>query len=195
MASASRRLPIIPTMLVLAAAATMVALGFWQLRRLELKVALIAHYETALANPAEVAFPHDPATTEALLYRRSHIDCTRVLSTSAIAGRSSHDEAGWAQSARCATPEGEVDVLIGWSQSPNVAKWTGGPVAGFLVPAGEGGVRLRAEAPVDGLQPLAPPDPREIPNNHFAYAIQWFLFALTAVVIYGLALRKRLREG
>jgi surfeit locus 1 family protein len=30
-----------------------------------------------------------------------------------------------------------------------------------------------------------------IPNNSFAYAIQWFLFAATALVIYALALRRR----
>ncbi|HNJ47416.1 MAG TPA: SURF1 family protein, partial [Novosphingobium sp.] len=32
----------------------------------------------------------------------------------------------------------------------------------------------------------------DIPNNHLSYAVQWFLFAATALVIYGLALRKRL---
>jgi surfeit locus 1 family protein len=42
------------------------------------------------------------------------------------------------------------------------------------------------------LQPNARPDPNDIPNNHLSYAVQWFLFALTALVIYGLALRKRL---
>ena len=38
------------------------------------------------------------------------------------------------------------------------------------------------------------PDLASVPNNHFAYAIQWFLFAGIALLIYGLALRKRLRE-
>jgi len=32
------------------------------------------------------------------------------------------------------------------------------------------------------------------PNNHLSYAIQWFFFAATALVIYVLALRKRWRE-
>jgi surfeit locus 1 family protein len=39
---------------------------------------------------------------------------------------------------------------------------------------------------------LARPDPRDIPNNHLAYAVQWFLFATVAAVIYALALAKRL---
>jgi len=32
-----------------------------------------------------------------------------------------------------------------------------------------------------------------VPNNHLAYAVQWFLFALVAGVIYVIALRRRLR--
>ena len=38
---------------------------------------------------------------------------------------------------------------------------------------------------------MAAPDPRDLPNNHLAYAGQWFFFALTALVIYILALRRR----
>ena len=48
-----------------------------------------------------------------------------------------------------------------------------------------------ATPPLAGLEANAIPDPSEIPNNHFAYAIQWFLFAATALVIYTLALMKR----
>ena len=45
--------------------------------------------------------------------------------------------------------------------------------------------------PVGASSPLAAPDPRDLPNNHLAYAGQWFFFALTALVIYILALRRR----
>jgi surfeit locus 1 family protein len=34
-----------------------------------------------------------------------------------------------------------------------------------------------------------------VPNNHLAYAVQWFLFAGVAAVIYALALRRRTRAG
>ena len=44
-----------------------------------------------------------------------------------------------------------------------------------------------------GMKQLASPDPRDIPNNHFAYAIQWFLFAGVAAAIYAIALWKRMR--
>ena len=42
-----------------------------------------------------------------------------------------------------------------------------------------------------GLEPLARPDPADLPNNHLAYAGQWFFFALTALAIYWLALKRR----
>ena len=34
-----------------------------------------------------------------------------------------------------------------------------------------------------------------IPNNHRMYAVQWFAFAAIALLIYGLALRKRWKEA
>jgi surfeit locus 1 family protein len=40
----------------------------------------------------------------------------------------------------------------------------------------------------------APPSPDNIPNNHLSYAVQWFLFAGIAGVIYALALRQRWRK-
>ena len=42
---------------------------------------------------------------------------------------------------------------------------------------------------------MAAPDPGDLPNNHLAYAGQWFLFALAAAVIYVLALRRRRRDA
>jgi surfeit locus 1 family protein len=46
-----------------------------------------------------------------------------------------------------------------------------------------------------GLKPSPRPDPAEVPNNHLAYAVQWFLFAAVAVIIYPLALRYRDKGG
>jgi len=42
-----------------------------------------------------------------------------------------------------------------------------------------------------GLTQLALPDPGDLPNNHLSYAMQWFFFALSAVTVYVLALRRR----
>jgi surfeit locus 1 family protein len=68
-------------------------------------------------------------------------------------------------------------------------------VTGEIAPGGTFGGTLYAAQPPAGLQPLAPPDPSDVPNNHLSYAVQWFFFALSALVIYVLALRKRWREG
>jgi surfeit locus 1 family protein len=52
--------------------------------------------------------------------------------------------------------------------------------------------RLFSDQPLARLELSARPDPKDIPNNHLSYAVQWFLFAATALVIYAIALRKRL---
>jgi surfeit locus 1 family protein len=86
-----------------------------------------------------------------------------------------------------------ADVVLGWSRSPEVVGWKGGFVAGTVVPTGELGFKIVADPPLAGLEPMAKPDPGDLPNNHLAYAGQWFFFALTALVIYVLALRRRRR--
>jgi surfeit locus 1 family protein len=50
------------------------------------------------------------------------------------------------------------------------------------------------ESAAPGLKPSPLPDPSSVPNNHLSYAVQWFIFAAIALIIYGLALRKRWRE-
>jgi surfeit locus 1 family protein len=87
-----------------------------------------------------------------------------------------------------------AEVALGWSPPTEEMHWPGGEVSGVIATGGLLGGTLHAAQPLAGLQPLAPPDPGDLPNNHLAYAVQWFFFALTALVIYVLALRKRWRE-
>ena len=189
------RLPLVPTLVVAAAVGLMIALGIWQLGRAEWKGNLISRYERAIAMSSEVPWPTDPAAHEDSLYRRTTIVCDRVLGIRGGAGRSEHGRQGWMQIARCQRDGGgEVDVAIGWSREPQAPAWDGGEVQGMITPAGEG-VRLVAMPPQAGLQPLATPDPGELPNNHLSYAFQWFFFAATAIVVYILALRRRAREA
>ncbi len=185
-----RRLPILSTLLVLAAVAVMIALGVWQLQRAEWKEHLLARYDRAITVSAAVPFPYAATEREAALYHHSSVDCRRVLSRGAIAGRNAADETGWAQTALCETPDGQAEVALGWSRDPAIPAWNGGLVNGMIGPAGEN-VRLIAMPPQAGLAQLATPDPHDIPNNHRGYAMQWFFFAATALVIYGLALRRR----
>ena len=180
-----------PTLIVAAAVATMIALGVWQLRRAEWKADLLARYEQAQAMSSEVSWPRSEAELEQSLFRWSGFTCDRVLSIRSGAGTSAAGEKGWAHVARCAIDGGgEAEVALGWSREPRAPQWDGGEVAGIIAP---GGVLHPAQA-APGLEPLAAPDPGDLPNNHLMYAGQWFFFALTALVIYVLALRRRWRS-
>ncbi len=186
------RIPILPTILVVAAVAVMIALGFWQLDRKDQKEALIASAERSLAMSTEVDFPADPAAREALIYRRTTVTCAAVDGVTTVAGTSASGQKGVAHRTGCILPGGElVTVDLGFSRDPHPVEWAGGEVRGIIAPGG----RIVAAQDVAGLERLAPPDPRSLPNNHLAYAGQWFFFALTALVIYVLALRRRGREA
>ena len=52
-----------------------------------------------------------------------------------------------------------------------------------------------ADTPKAGLLPSAPSRPEEYENTSWGYAGQWFFFALTALVIYILVLRRRGRDA
>lgn len=186
-------IPIIPTIVVAASIATMIALGFWQLGRVEEKEQQIAQYQAALESSDMRAFPGNSggAQSEVDYFHPTTFECTQVIAREAISGRSANDQGGYAQIVRCQTERGPADVKLGWSASPNFPAWNGGLVEGLIAPGGRDGARVQMAQPIDGLQPLAVPDPADLPNNHLAYAGQWFFFALTALVIYFLALRSR----
>ena len=170
----------------------MIGLGVWQLERRAWKEALIARYERAETLSAAVPWPRSAEERERALFRHTRVLCDRVVKRGAIAGRSFGGETGWAQTARCALDGGgEADIALGWSRDPALHRWSGGEALGFVAPGAGDEVRLIAAPPLAGLEPLARPDPRDIPNNHLAYAVQWFFFAAAAAVIYVLALRKR----
>jgi cytochrome oxidase assembly protein ShyY1 len=184
-----RRLPVLPTLVVLVAVAIMIRLGLWQIDRMHEKEGLLARYGAAQAMSAEVPWPANAAEAPDRLYRRSTIDCTQVWGLSATAGQSARGESGQAHVAQCRlSGGGEARVVLGWSRNPAEVGWGGGRVSGTIAP----GPRLVADPPLAGLAANRRPDPAELPNNHFAYAVQWFLFAGVALAIYALALRKRL---
>lgn len=184
-----KHIPIFPTLVVLVAAGIMVRLGFWQIDRLHEKEAMIASYSAAEVDRS--AHPW-PASGQPRGYSRVVLDCRAAGAVQAEAGRSAAGQTGWAQVAPCVAPGGSrLRVVLGWAAQPAAPAWNGGAVTGTFVPRGRDGV-VFADPPLAGLQPTARPDPRDLPNNHLAYAVQWFLFAGAALVIYGLALRKRL---
>ena len=118
-----RRVPIIPTIIVLLAVAIMVRLGFWQIDRLHQKEAMIARYTAALATPGEVAWPGTPAEAPAAFYRRSRVTCDTVGDVSARTGRNAAGQSGWAHTVACGlggSTGGAVSVVLGWSNGPEL---------------------------------------------------------------------------
>ncbi len=196
-AAGIRRLPLIPTLLVTAAVLTMIGLGIWQLRRAGEKDALIARYQSAVALPP-TAFPTVPISNNSLpLFRRATGYCLRVTGTRRTAGTNRQGETGYVHIAECSTgAEGPgMAVQTGWSKDPNAKiAWTGGPVSGIVAPDSKMRMRLVSEQGLGGLQPTARPSLQSVPNNHRSYAVQWFLFAAIALLIYVIALRQRLKR-
>lgn len=191
-----RRLPIIPTILVLAAVAVMVALGVWQIRRAGEKDALIAQYRAAAGRPP-VSYPTIPIADDQLpLFRQATAFCLKPVGRRTNAGRNVNGETGYVHIVDCSTgAEGPgVAVELGWSKDPNARiRWNAGEVSGLVVPDRRSRMRIVADKPAGGLEASVPPTADDIPNNHRSYAVQWFLFALAALVIYGLAVRGRLK--
>ena len=196
-----KRWPVVPTIVVGLAMAAMIALGLWQLlvRRPE-KEAFLAQLAANPRKPA-IAFPRFP--DEALLFRRASAFCLEpVAITRAGAGA-----AGFRLIATCRTgAEGPgMRVQLGTTRDPEAkVAWKGGEVAGWIAHAPDarplvaslaGGapreLLLVLAQPAAGLQPNAPPDIGSVPNNHLAYAVQWFLFAGVAGVVYAVAVRRR----
>jgi surfeit locus 1 family protein len=186
-----RRLPVLPTIIVAGAVAVMIALGIWQIQRMAWKDALIESYAGAQGLPP-IAWPTRVDREAPPLFRQAAGLCREVVDWRSASGRNLKGQAGWVHIAHCRTDAGmDMQAVMGWSERPDSPRWTGGPVSGIIAPDSQHVIRLVASTPAPGLQAAQPPSIADIPNNHFGYAVQWFLFAGIAVVIYGLALRRR----
>jgi surfeit locus 1 family protein len=203
-----KRLPVIPTVIVALAVALMIKLGFWQLERRHEKEALIARYAAALNLPA-IAYPAI-AMGDQYLFRKAGGMCLEPVSETILPGSNRKAVRGWSHIIACRTgAEGPgMMVDLGWSQGfDKKSGWKGGMVSGVIGSQpdhrsvveralGKGtkpGLILVADAAIAGLEPSATPSLAEVPNNHLAYAVQWFLFAAIASIIYALALWRRSR--
>jgi surfeit locus 1 family protein len=209
--STARRWPILPTLFVAAAIATMIALGVWQVGRAGEKQALLDLY-TANLTREPVAFPAMGPVPDDALFRRSSANCLEVSELRPIGGRATTGTTGYRFLATCSRGvEGPGFIAdIGLAEDPQYRPtFTGGMVEGVItLEPVEGGLwasltgtapvprpMLVASNPPPGLLASALPDPSGIANNHIAYAVQWFLFALAAGVIYVLAVRQRWKKA
>ena len=206
----ARRWPLIPTILVLVAVAAMIALGVWQLQRKSEKEALIALFQRNMAMSSMVAYPELPPVSDAFLYRKSSVVCLEPVRWDPRSGTDQTGKSGIRMIADCRTgaegPGVLVDVGIGDDFAP--PEWKGGTVQGTIVPGPEqptliqrltgkavpARAMLVADTPVPGLRASEVPSGADVPNNHLAYAVQWFFFAAIALIIYALAVRRRWRS-
>ena len=190
------RLPPLATLVVGAAVAVMIALGIWQLQRAQAKDRLLAQYAAAQVLPP-ITWADAAAEAQPPLFRHATGVCLRIAGQRAQAGENRAGETGYVQIIDCVTgAKGPgMSVELGWSKNPNAKfDWRGGPVSGIIAPDRRNRMRLVAASAPPGLQASRPPTLDGIPNNHRSYALQWFSFALIAAIIYGLALRKRLKD-
>jgi hypothetical protein len=188
-----RTIPIVATVVVALAVLTMIGLGVWQLRRAAWKDALLDRLAVARTLPP-TAFPTSPAVDDSLLFRRASGYCLQVIGWRESAGHNLAGEPGWRHVASCRTGGGEgpgMQADMGWSSRADAPDWRGGRVEGVIGPDRDHRILLVATTPAPGLVASAPPSPTDVPNNHRSYAVQWFAFAAMALVIYGLAIRKR----
>ncbi len=189
------KFPLVSTIIVGAAVMLMIGLGIWQLQRKGEKEALLAQYAAAADLPP-VSWQASLPPAKPLLYRRSSVNCITVTGWQTVAGRNVDDEAGFAQIAQCRTGGAEgpgANVAVGWTDRPEHPGWRGGIVNGWIAPLGKQ-IKLVSDGAVPGTKRLVKPSAVDIPNNHLSYAIQWFLFAGIAALIYVLALRKKQRD-
>lgn len=204
-----KRPPLIPTLIVLAAAALMIRLGVWQLHRAHEKDALLARYEQNSKLPP-MTLPPMALADEKLLYRTATAFCLQVTAWRKTGGQSASGKGGTRYLAECRTGvEGPGFVAdLGVSDTPGFSPvWRGGEVTGPVIPEPRTGTlwermtgrspparpMIVSRRPAPGLEASAPPNAENMPNNSLSYAVQWFLFAATGIIIYLVALRRRAR--
>ena len=201
-----RRLPLLPTLVVAAAVAVMIALGIWQLQRAGEKQRLLAQYARAAALPAldlDPLLAREHTDLPPLGFRRVLVTCRSGDGAPDLRGGRSRDGVGgYAYFLPCRPGAGglagRLVVNAGWTALPDRERrlTLDGIVAGTLGPVSEQGrIVLTSAVAVPPLRASAPPTLNEVPNNHLFYAFQWFFFAAAAVLIYWLALRRRLSRA
>lgn len=169
------KLPLLPTAMVALGVPALLSLGVWQLERRGEKAAALAAFEAPQAGRFTCAPIRGPVEQRG--------------------GRNRAGRTGYSHFASCMLAGEPVRINLGWTAAPQPVAAPGPAEVAALLYSVPGGGRLMVRTdPPAPLLPSAPPDPAEIPNNHLAYAMQWFAFALMLPVIYALWLRRWRRE-
>src|SRR3954470_16505728 len=98
-----RRLPVIATMVVIAAVAAMIGLGVWQLQRAKWKEGILARYAQAELLPP-IEFPTVPLRNDQLpVFRHATGVCLHIVGQRAQAGEDRTGEPGYVHIVDCST--------------------------------------------------------------------------------------------
>ena len=206
-----RNWAVFPTISVGLAVATMIGLGVWQLQRKDENRLLLKQVSSNISKPA-IAYPELGPVDVSALHRKSSITCLRISRWIQDSGSDQNGKTGTRYLAECVTGAEGPGALVaaGISTRPNqTVNWTGGQVEGIITTEPDRqsmiaklfGQRmvlrpmLVSREGLGGLRAAAPPSLSNIRGkiaNNGSYAIQWFLFAAAAAVIYVLALRKKM---
>lgn len=196
-----RRLPLVPTLMTLIMAGVMVWLGVWQLHRRDEKHRLIAALEAAKTLPpvSPSEFYRAMIGAGSVQYRRAVVPCRpgRVAPYDIRGGESPSGQGGFLVLVACSHPPGrgpDLVVVAGWSNkvAPPKGLVIDTEFDGTIIErpygkeAGRPPFMLIPRTAVPPLQVSRMPRPEDLPDNHLSYAIQWFAFAATLLVIYTL---------
>lgn len=208
------RYPIIPSILAASAVAMMIGLGMWQLERRSVNGMLLKLVAANVSKPAITYAELGPVSTSAL-HRKSSVNCLRVTHWIEDSGSDNTGKSGTRYLAECVTgAEGPGALIVaGVTDRPNVkVSWNGGAVEGIITTEPDRQAMLAklfsrkqvlrpmlvSNIGLGGLRAPAPPSLDKIRNkiaNNGSYAVQWFLFAAAAAVIYLLAMRKKMARS
>jgi len=194
-AGPKRGLPLVPTLMVLAAMPILIGFGAWQLQRAQWKDALLLELAQNQDAPLlELGGGPIPDDAQFRLVRLE-LQCAGGL-TALRAGRSLAGQSGYSYLVECRAGTTAVTRDAGWNARPK-------PLAIPAVTATFEGRLVRGPRarwilvdadPDPPLEPSAPPGIGTISDNHLSYAMQWFGFAVILAVIYAIHVR-RWRRG
>ena len=202
-----KRLPLLPTLVVFLLTALLAGLGVWQVQRAAWKRQLILAAEVAPQLPALEPRDFLAAMTGrmSVQYRRAELVCRpgRVTPYDIKGGSSAAGQSGYLVLVSCRPDQGKAPDIVavaGWTRRPDAAAMTlvvDTVFEGLIIerPYGDEPGRpqfmLIPDTAVAPLKVSRKPTAADLPDNHLAYAGQWFGLALTLLVIYGLWLRRR----
>ena len=203
----SARIPIIPTIITAAGILILCGLGKWQLDRRAWKHDLIERLAAA-PNLPEVTpdeFRAAMMGDVSIQYRRARIDCRAGPKKpyDLRPGSSASGDSGYYVVVSCRPNNRPPDIVAvaGWTRRVDAKDQIitlDHSLTGVIIenPYGTAPGRPRFMLiPDAAIPPLArpqQPSAADLPDNHLAYAGQWFGLAVALAAIYGLWLRRRI---